>query len=101
MNKPFNELTDAEAERLAILAEECAEVIKCVGKILRHGYESYDPTGQVKGTNREQLEREIGDVHAIAGFMAGHGDTTHKGTSEAFNSKLDKFHEGRAYLHHQ
>ena len=34
----FNQLTPAETERLAILAEECGEVIQAVGKILRHGY---------------------------------------------------------------
>jgi hypothetical protein len=38
----FNQLTDAEAERLALLAEECGEVVQVIGKILRHGYESYD-----------------------------------------------------------
>lgn len=33
----FNNLTPGEAERLAMLAEECGEVIQAVGKILRHG----------------------------------------------------------------
>ncbi len=31
----FNELTPAEAERLAYLAEECGEAIQIIGKILR------------------------------------------------------------------
>lgn len=64
MNKPFNKLSDAEAERLAILAEECAEVIKCVGKILRHGYEGFDPTGKENGSNRQQLSDECGQIFA-------------------------------------
>lgn len=34
----FNGLSPAEVERLALLAEECGEVIQTVGKILRHGY---------------------------------------------------------------
>jgi hypothetical protein len=32
-----NELSDAEVERLAILAEEMGEAQQCIGKILRHG----------------------------------------------------------------
>ncbi len=43
MQDHFNRLTPAEAERLAMLAEEAAEVIQIVGKILRHGYASYHP----------------------------------------------------------
>ena len=39
-----NGLNDAEAERLAILLEEFGEAQQAVGKILRHGYESYDPS---------------------------------------------------------
>ena len=36
----FNKLTEAEQERLVILAEECAEVIQVVAKIQRHGFNS-------------------------------------------------------------
>ena len=35
---PFNELSPAEVERLAILAEEMGEAIQVIGKVLRHGY---------------------------------------------------------------
>jgi len=60
----FNQLTPAEAERLAMLAEECAEVIQVVGKILRHGYESYHPeTPDI--TNRELLGKELSDLAAV------------------------------------
>lgn len=56
----FNKLTPAEDERLAILIEECAEVIQAATKIQRHGYESTDPdSGE---TNRAALERERGDL---------------------------------------
>lgn len=56
VSQHFNQLTPAEAERLALLAEECGEVIQAIGKILRHGYESRHPDGGP--TNREALERE-------------------------------------------
>lgn len=46
MPEHFNGLTPAEAERLAMLSEECGEVIQIIGKILRHGYDSYHPDDQ-------------------------------------------------------
>lgn len=58
----FNQLTPAQAERLAILAEECSEVIQIIGKILRHGlYSAHPITGEV---NIDALLREIIDVKA-------------------------------------
>ena len=64
MTESFNKLTPAEAERLALLSEECAEVIMAIGKILRHGFESRHPNGGP--TNRQTLERECGDLrHAV------------------------------------
>lgn len=61
----FNCLTDAEAERLAMLAEECGETIQIIGKILRHGYESFDPNDGGKTTNRHLLQAELDDLAAI------------------------------------
>jgi NTP pyrophosphatase (non-canonical NTP hydrolase) len=61
-DKAFNQLTPGEAERLAYLGEELGEAIQAIGKILRHGYESRDPTKQDSKTNREQLEIELRDV---------------------------------------
>lgn len=58
----FNQLSDSQIEALSLLAEECGEVVLAVGKVLRHGFESvnpYDPDGP---NNREQLEKELGDV---------------------------------------
>jgi hypothetical protein len=46
VSQHFNGLTPAEAERLALLAEECGEVIQAIGKVLRHGYESRHPYGE-------------------------------------------------------
>jgi len=63
----FNGLTPAEAERLAMLAEECGEVIQAVGKILRHGYESKHPDTGV--TNRDHLTKEMDDVMAVTLMM--------------------------------
>lgn len=62
MTEHFNQLTPAQAERLAILAEECAEAIQIIGKILRHGLDSRHPVTQ-EG-NASALLRELTDVKA-------------------------------------
>lgn len=64
MTDHFNQLTPAQAERLAMLAEECAEVISVIGKILRHGYDSYHPNTPAI-TNRDLLAHELADVDAV------------------------------------
>ncbi|OAN76675.1 hypothetical protein A8B82_14850 [Sulfitobacter sp. EhC04] len=68
MTPHFNNLTPAEAERLAMLAEECAEVIQIVGKILRHGYDSHHPDNPATD-NRDLLAKEITDVAAVTREM--------------------------------
>lgn len=68
MTGHFNRLTPAEAERLAMLAEECAEVIGIVGKILRHGYDSHHPDSPAL-SNRDLLAGEIADVDAVVKAM--------------------------------
>ncbi len=50
-----------EREVLTILAEECAEVIKCVTKILRFGKKDHYPN-RPSPNNTESLGREIGDI---------------------------------------
>jgi hypothetical protein len=93
----FNELTEAQAERLAILSEECAEVIQIVGKILRHGYSSTNK-GALPRNNRELLEIELGHVlHAVA-MMENRHDID--GTKMRFwvRRKAERIVK---YLHHQ
>lgn len=72
MNR-VNQLTAAEAERLVMLAEECAEVIQAVGKILRHGYASHHPDDP-SVTNRTLLLNEVADVSAVLLSMHEAGD---------------------------
>jgi NTP pyrophosphatase (non-canonical NTP hydrolase) len=63
MSKFSNQLSDAQVERLAILAEELGEAQQVIGKILRHGYESRNPLRDFDDTtNRQHLERECGDI---------------------------------------
>jgi hypothetical protein len=65
-------LTPAEIERLAMLMEECGEVVQAAGKVLRHGYLSVSPFGGPN--NRVTLERELGDLTAAMDLLKGAGD---------------------------
>lgn len=98
-NEPFNKLTDAEAERLAILAEECAEVIQVVGKILRHGYESHHPNNRTV-SNRMLLETEIGHIDAAVITLGGLSDVRAESIAESCVNKK-KAIRSRKYTHHQ
>lgn len=74
MIEPFNDLTPAEAERLAFLAEECGELVQAVCKILRHGYESANPLQADSKSNRANLTNEMGDVRAAMSLMCEASD---------------------------
>ena len=92
----FNGLSPAEAERLALLVEECGEVIQAVTKILRHGYESCHPVSGVN--NRAALERELGDLLFVIGGVVGEGDVARANVDAALKDKADRI---APYLHHQ
>lgn len=94
----FNELTPAEAERLALLLEEMGEAQQAIGKILRHGYESYSPFDETRTTNRAALERELGDVTHAMDRMAEAGDLDSEAIDQRANVKRGAV---RRYLHHQ
>lgn len=94
---PFsNELTAAEAERLAMLAEECGEVVQAIGKVLRHGYESTHPDGGP--TNREALRRELVDLRAVVYMMALKCDFPALERDTEFE---DAYGRKYRYAHHQ
>lgn len=93
-----NELSDAQAERLAILLEELGEAQQVIGKILRHGYESFDPTGKVSGDNRFLLTKELGDVRYAVMLMAEAGDISESAIHSRINDKAERI---KPYLHHQ
>lgn len=96
---PFfnNGLSPAEAERLAILAEECAEVIQVVGKILRHGYASFHPANPDM-TNRDLLTQEMGHVFAAQDMMVLAGDVEETDIDHSLHEKQRKI---KPFLHHQ
>ena len=94
----FNNLTPAEAERLAILAEECGEILQVIGKILRHGYDSVNPCVEHAPSNRQHLAIELGDLKCVTSIMVNFDDITEAAITDACKEKTKNI---RRWLHHQ
>jgi NTP pyrophosphatase (non-canonical NTP hydrolase) len=97
MEHNFNKLTPAQTERLALLSEELGEAIQVIGKILRHGFDSYNPTIPNSPTNTQFLELELGDVVYAMGLMAAAGDVSMDEIEKRVELKVNKHN----YFHHQ
>jgi len=93
--KHYNNLTPAEAERLALVAEEAGEVLQAVGKVLRHGYDNFNPKTGL--TNREALSQEVGDLLAVIALAGERGDINASIVSKFKDEKLIK---AKPYLRH-
>lgn len=93
----LNGMAKDEIERLAILMEECGEVVLACGKILRHGYESFNPDKIEDGVdNRCDLEKELGDVVYAMRLMYAHADVDFTRVQEFASTKPERI---RPYLH--
>jgi len=93
---PF--LTKAQLERLAILAEESAEVIQAAMKIVRHGYDSYHPQHPGRGNNRDMLTDEMGHAAFATAMVHEAGDVNVDKLISAINRKDRSI---KPYLHYQ
>ena len=93
----FNQLTPAQAERLAVLSEELGEAQQAIGKILRHGYKSHHPNIP-EITNRNSLEKELGDITFAISMLASMDDINYDKVTRYAFEKQSKI---RKYLHHQ
>ena len=103
MLQHFNRLTPAELERLAILSEEMGEAQQIIGKVLRHGYESYNPTIPVPENenpiiNRWMLEKELGDIMWAMRAMCESRDINAERIEKRAQEKGPR---AAKYLHHQ
>ncbi len=100
MTNHFNQLTEAELERLSVLMEEMGEALHVIGKIQRHGFDNHDPTlpMQEQMTNRRALERELGHVKASIRMMVADGDI--KAGNIELNADVKKA-TIKEWLHHQ
>lgn len=95
----YLQITPAEGERLALLLEELGEAQQAIGKILRHGYESRDPTREPSSpSNREALETELGHVHHAIDRLTLARDLNALSIVDARKAKADRVWR---WLHHQ
>lgn len=96
--KPFNKLTAREAEALAVLAEECAEVVQIVAKIQRHGLLSHHPVSGEQNTYT--LAQELGDVLAAIKLVQFNAPEPEYSDAELTSHCADKLDRIGKYLHH-
>lgn len=68
------DLTKKQEELLTMLIEEAGEIVQIGCKILRHGYDSYNPFDEHKTPNRKLLENEILDINSVIHMMKNNKD---------------------------
>ena len=95
---PFNGLSPAEAEGLAILMEEMGEAQQVIGKILRHGYDSYHPDDPEETSNRTLLAIEMGHVWCATQMLVTPQNIS--GMILEF-SRCEKHEKVKRWTHHQ
>ena len=93
----YNKLTSAQIERLAILSEELGEAQQIVGKILRHGFMSYNPFDINAIPNQLLLTKELGDVLYAVKLLQANGEILISDIEEFSKQKEFKI---KPYLHH-
>ena len=94
----YPSLSHAQIERLAFLSEECGEVVQAIGKILRHGYDSYNPTVMDGPCNKEALEDELGHIQTAIRMLEQSGDINAR---QITKSAIRKIGTVEKWLHHQ
>lgn len=90
-------LTPAQAERLEMLAEEAAEVIQAVTKILRYGYNNYHPHDPHGPNNRDMLREEMMELAAVYWAMGDMEDLY----ANWFSGLQHNWKRKLKYTHHQ
>lgn len=95
----FNELTAAEIELLALLAEECGECVQAIGKVLRHGHYSHNPLLPNANYNWQDLAKEMGHVRAAMILICDSSESPicKKDVHKAADTKLQSVSN---WLHH-
>ena len=87
----------ADRELLVCLIEECSEVIHAATKYIRHGADSYNPTLLTSPSNKQQLNKEIGDLGAIMELLDQRAILSDDVIHDYREGKLRRLNQ---YLHH-
>jgi len=77
-------------EALIIAAEECAEVTQQICKIIRFGLDTPYLTAGDGTTNREQLEKEVGDLICMIDILFEQGIIDSNNVTRAEITKREK-----------
>lgn len=77
MDEPFNDLSNAELERLALLLEELGEAQQVIGKILRHGYPPPLTIEQLCLPRRSTVTGKCGPCNRKRHADCRHGEEAH------------------------
>lgn len=93
---PFNKLPPAEAERVAKMMGELAELQIELGAVLLHGWGNHHPFDRPRLTNRQRVELELGDVFAVAELMHRNKDIDVNKAEEVGGTK-----DVTRWMHHQ
>jgi len=96
LNKHINNLSPGELERIALLTEECGEVLQEIGKVLRYGYEGSHPKYGEKNS-RERLQQEIADVLVIITLMIKENDININELAKCMKFKRNKINRALRY----
>lgn len=90
-----NRIGEPEQERLGLFSEEAGEVQVEIGKILRHGIDSFHPN-EPGLSNAQRLELEAGHVLAAIDLLVACGTLSREGLERSRRAKLQKL---RSWLH--
>jgi NTP pyrophosphatase (non-canonical NTP hydrolase) len=96
--KPYNNLTNKQAELLDLLSEELGEAIQAIGKIKRYGYNSISPTTGL--SNIVSLEKELGDILAAINLLTEYSESTRLNWDLILHNKRNKLKTVGKWLHH-
>ena len=80
-------MNDKQREILVITQEECAEVIQSISKVFRFGIDNDHKSGL---TQREALEKEVGDLVAMIELLHEHKIVDKDRVVQAVQEKKDK-----------
>lgn len=98
MNEFTTGLSSAQAERLALLSEECGEVVQIIGKIFRHGLDSRNPIVNDGKPNRDYLAEELGHIYLAVHLLCTNEDIDMKLIGASFIEKAERIEK---YLHYK
>jgi NTP pyrophosphatase (non-canonical NTP hydrolase) len=81
--------TNEEKEILNILSEECAEVIQCISKIHRFGWDSENPT-KPGYNNKDHLTEELGDLLCMIDIISAKANINQSTLHQHIVNKVGK-----------